>query len=54
MNLEQARVKLSSVKQFTVGRSANDMIMFAELCDIVRFLLDEIERVDVTRRKCRL
>ena len=33
------------VNKFTVGRSADIPIIISELCDVVEFLLDEIERI---------
>lgn len=43
MNLEQAKVKLDSVSKSTATK--NPKILVAELCTVVKFLLDEIDRI---------
>jgi hypothetical protein len=45
MNVEQARAKLNSVNKFTAGGGADIPIIISELCDVVEFLLDKIERI---------
>lgn len=46
MNLEQAKAKLASVSSSTATK--HPKVLVAELCAVVKFLLDEIERIDKT------
>lgn len=41
MNLEQARAKLDSISKAT----KHPQLLVSELCGIVRFLLDEVDRI---------
>ncbi len=47
MDIQQARDKLAGISGFTHNR--HHKVLIGELCEIVKFLLDEIDRIKIPR-----